>query len=1109
MKKFISMALALVMTLSLCTFVATPEADAFTDTDELSQYAKQAIDVVQTIDVMSGYEDDTFKPEATLTRQAAAKIICNMILGPVAAKALPTNEAPFPDVTPNTEWAGYIAYCSHEKIINGYSDNTFKPTGALTGYAFLKMLLGTLGYSVDAEGFTGSNWKVNVAKIALGIKLNKGITSDPKGENLEKGVTRGDAAIYAFNTLQGDLVEYPSQNSININGVTVSMGSGKASPQTWTTSTTSANNINSRRDTGVSGFIGGTYTGYPIVQFAERYFDKLVRQPNVWDEYTQDDFGRPCIKWFWKGVEIGTYSREPDAVFVGNPKVNAIYAALHMTEGDDSADLYINSNIPNNADLNMARANDKALDHGTNLLRYSDDDVKKGKTVAQVRNGYANSANFIGVTNGATTVTQAMVGRSIDAYGDGNHRVDRFGNGTIVECYRNEATNHVDICVISLYGGKIDAVKEATAKKDRYVTVVYADDNQAAHRPGTIANPGRNEFETEDFEEEDYVVYTYSDSAPGIKSMALMKQESGALSSRVSGENLTLDGDRYVYAKEYAFYEMTEDDLSGKSAYVVYTFRVGSLPQYEGRIVNEDDDNDYTFWIEEDEFAVDQYVLIERITIENRNGVYVSDRLNGTAPSDVQAVVRTTSGARRTYNLDDSKNYRDENNERANDVTAIARAFRAGRIVRLSSNNNGYRLHALDDKYMFSVPQFMIDGKNISSSAAGYRAYDNRYSASSDVANDGTITTPIITDSNNKVVAGGETLIVDSETHFTVQDTTNDTYKAYTGTKNVPEVKAGDSQTMAYIYHRGALAKQIFITRASDVSSASKDVTFLIAPSVSKLVRSDDGDYYDVTAIDKDVVKTLRVKAGTWFAATGSYFEPGSGIDNTDNEGNCVILNKLAYDSNDLIVEGSFVSGRVLPGRAIGIRRASDTEVRLDTNFSNSYLLDVAENVRVYYCEGGNVEQIDYEDIVNDTKDAIYFITDDSVVTYIFIVNFDDDGVPQAAANPGNGGNTPQPAATYNLDMSAATTAGYQVLTNDVTQVQAGQTFNFNVLKPDGVNSATAADTTVTLEYTSSADGNPTKSVEATENTTIWTVNIPTDIQQGSALKFVITAKAQ
>ena len=41
------------------------------------------------------------------------------------------------------------------------------PANTLTGYAFMKMLLGALGYDAAIEGYTGTNWSINVAKQAI------------------------------------------------------------------------------------------------------------------------------------------------------------------------------------------------------------------------------------------------------------------------------------------------------------------------------------------------------------------------------------------------------------------------------------------------------------------------------------------------------------------------------------------------------------------------------------------------------------------------------------------------------------------------------------------------------------------------------------------------------------------------------------------------------------------------------------------------------------------------------------------------------------------------------------------------------------------------------
>ena len=163
MKKFLSLVLALVMTMSLVTVSAG--AKDFTDDSKITY--DEAVAVMSEVKVIDGYTDGSFQPTTDLTRGAAAKIICNLILGPTTAAALGADTAPYSDVPVNHTFAGYIAYCQKTGIISGYADGTFKPAAPLTGYAFMKMLLGALGYKSDVEGYTGANWSINVAKQAI------------------------------------------------------------------------------------------------------------------------------------------------------------------------------------------------------------------------------------------------------------------------------------------------------------------------------------------------------------------------------------------------------------------------------------------------------------------------------------------------------------------------------------------------------------------------------------------------------------------------------------------------------------------------------------------------------------------------------------------------------------------------------------------------------------------------------------------------------------------------------------------------------------------------------------------------------------------------------
>ena len=271
MKKFLSLVLALVMTMSLVTVSAG--AKDFTDNDKITY--DEAVDVMSAAKVIDGYAEGDFRPTATLTRGAAAKIICNMILGPTTASALVADAAPYKDVPANHTFAGYIAYCQKTGIISGYADGTFKPANTLTGYAFMKMLLGALGYKADVEGYTSPNWSINVAKQAINAGLNKGLKGDFNGV---KAVNREEACLYAFNTLKATMVEYDT--TITIGGVTVA---------------------GARKDVTNNASIE-TIKNDDKMQFAERYFTKLTKKSNV-----TDDFGRPAVTWINNKTEVGTY----------------------------------------------------------------------------------------------------------------------------------------------------------------------------------------------------------------------------------------------------------------------------------------------------------------------------------------------------------------------------------------------------------------------------------------------------------------------------------------------------------------------------------------------------------------------------------------------------------------------------------------------------------------------------------------------------------------------------------------------------------------------------------------------------------------------------------
>ena len=312
MKKFLSVALALAMTLSLVVVGAS--AKSYTDNSKI-KYG-EAVDVVSGVKIVDGYTDGSFNPGATLTRGAAAKIICNMMLGPTTAATLGVSSAPFKDVSTKNVFAGYIAYCAKQGIINGYTDKTFRPAGTVNGYQFMKMLLGALGYDGSIEGFTGSNWEVTVAKLASNLKLFSGLSGTFAGS---KAMTREEACLYAYNTLTATMVEYENKGSeIIINGVVYRQGASKASKV--------AND--KAKD------YRGSVDGDEYMQFCEQYFSGL-KYSN-----TTDAFQAPAEKWKNGSSTIGSYTYDADETYTAAVSVGKIYTDLGLSASPKTLTVY-------------------------------------------------------------------------------------------------------------------------------------------------------------------------------------------------------------------------------------------------------------------------------------------------------------------------------------------------------------------------------------------------------------------------------------------------------------------------------------------------------------------------------------------------------------------------------------------------------------------------------------------------------------------------------------------------------------------------------------------------------------------------------------------------
>ena len=517
MKKFLSLVLALVMTMSLVTISAG--AKDFTDNSKINY--DEAVAVISAIGVVDGYTDGAFNPQNTLTRGAAAKIICNLILGPTTASALSADTAPFKDVPVNHEFSGYIAHCAKEGIINGYADGTFRPAGTLTGYAFMKMLLGALGYDSTIQGFTGANWTVSVAKLALGIGLKNG-NDDFDGN---KAVTREEACLYAFNTLKATMVDYESKITANVNGAEVTIGNSSAEPVKWATGSKNDGNIDK------DGF----------VQFAEQYFEKLSKTNN-----TTDSFGRPANEWKYKAEIIGTYPDNSNLIATYDKK--APKGELYSLIGSS-----IISDLANDS---------KSSDKTEYTLSFYVDGEKKDFKDRGVSGLAAEKGYFFDKNSSAAAGWENAISKG--------KAIGQSGNGVLTQVFMDD-DNNVTITMINTYLVKATADYNASRES---VTVEPVDINTDSSPDGiTLPNlPTRldqDDFDVENVKEDDYLLVTYSYMDNDVVDVKPAEKVTETVSQYTVGDSVVMGGETYKYNKLVGATEAEQEFSVNQDATVV------------------------------------------------------------------------------------------------------------------------------------------------------------------------------------------------------------------------------------------------------------------------------------------------------------------------------------------------------------------------------------------------------------------------------------------------------------------------------------------------------------------------------------------------------------
>ena len=842
MKKFLSLVLALVMTMSLVTVSAG--AKDFTDSSKI-QYA-EAVDVMSAVKVIDGYTDGSFNPSATLTRGAAAKIICNLILGPTTASALVADAAPYKDVPTNHTFAGYIAYCQKTGIISGYADGTFKPANSLTGYAFMKMLLGALGYKADQEGYTGANWSINVAKRALNIGLADDLVGDFNGV---KAVNREEACLYAFNTLKATMVEYDKNSTVIVGNITIKEQSDA-------------------KEMANTGKTDGNIDKDGKMQFAEKYFTDLKGVA------TTDEFSRPATMWKVKSEEIGTYTDTADATYTKKVEIGDIYKDLGL-----------------------------------------------GKSISAKK----VSVYVDGVEDASQPARDITKGDDKNKYGD---------NGVLTEVFYDNDNDSVVITEVNTYVGTITKTVKATDKKDAYVVVA-----PESEKPANF----KNEFETDDkFEDDDYVLYTYSLKEKEIESVAAATKVEGtvtvaenSVTNNSDKKALTINGTKYKASAKISGENLS--DVSVKQDYTIYLDSYG-----------------YMIYVEENE-AIGDYALI--LNIKGGSDWYLGNRVE----------LLFTDGTTKIVTTD--KDYNAKKGMVKHD------------IVTYKVNADGeYTLKALPTEKLVSAESSM-SGQTLTNE-------------------------PLSMENNKAgLKINGTTYTANSASVFVVADAgSTDDFTAYTGVKNAPSINTTKAAKLSetantYAYCKsGKMITVMFVFPGKDVeiNDATSNALFVANGSVSNLIHDNDGDYFTFSAVVDGELKTVKVAQDVKVDGVkqtekqikknfGGLFKSYT----TDKGIITSVKTYEDYDKNQDVENESAVNGTVS-----GIDKVSKeytVKLGLVKDGEYKYTVTVDKDAKIFYVNTDDeISVSSYSAIAKDDNDVVYAVVKDYMVKTLIV--YEQDG---------------------------------------------------------------------------------------------------------------------
>ncbi len=171
------------------------QADAASFSDVTDADTAEAVSVLSSLGIVSGYSDGTYHPSATLTRAqfCTLAVLAEGHGDQVQGSAYRTL---FSDL-PATHWAApYVNLAQSEGLISGYGNGRFGPDDAVTVGQAVTIVLRLMGYT---EEDVGALWPQDYMQKATDLGLLDGIST-----NSSAAMTRGEAALLLYAMLKSD-----------------------------------------------------------------------------------------------------------------------------------------------------------------------------------------------------------------------------------------------------------------------------------------------------------------------------------------------------------------------------------------------------------------------------------------------------------------------------------------------------------------------------------------------------------------------------------------------------------------------------------------------------------------------------------------------------------------------------------------------------------------------------------------------------------------------------------------------------------------------------------------------------------------------------------------